>query len=118
MRSSPSSASSSVAVAARRTIKAPKRGKKPPSFCSSSSVTLVASPAGSSVTRVTAELNRRPNGVPSSNCSHASECGAPSPLTTRKSARTSLPLAVFITSVNASPSTSSTRSTRGHQRGR
>ena len=37
---------------------------------------------------------------------------------TRKSARTSLPFAVLITSVKASPSTSSTRSTRGHQRGR
>src|SRR5271154_41928 len=111
------------------------RGKTPLSAWRSSIVTCVAGPSrsgpgcdvddaamlgatGSSHSSVCADFNRRANGVPSTNCSQVSDSSLSRALISLKSARTTFPFAVIITSVNASPSTSSTRLTRGHQRGR
>ena len=106
-----------VAAAARRTMKPPKRGKNPASDWRSSIVTTVAAPGppsaagdptgvsrdptGASRTSVCAERRRRAKGVPSRRWDHVRQPCASSNATKSKSARTTLPLEVIITSVKA-----------------
>ncbi len=111
-------------------MKRPEPRERPAIAWRSSIVTSVASPTppcpeasvlastDESRTSVSADFSTRANGVPSTRWAQVSERSASSQATTLKSARTSLPLRVLITSVNAPSSTSSTRVTRGHQRGR
>jgi hypothetical protein len=81
------------------------------------SVTRVPPASGASRTSVRAPNMIRSNGEPATSCSHARRSGARDS-TTLKSARTDRPRSVVSTSVKWSPRTPSTRSTRGHQRGR
>ena len=101
---------------ARRTIHPPKRAV--PRICwRRSTVTRVPSGTGSRLISVRAEAMKRANGEPASSCSHARTDGARD-ATMRKSARSALPPPATSTSVKCSSVTASTRSTRGHQRGR
>jgi hypothetical protein len=92
----------------------------PTRSCRPSVPDATTSPASTGARRssVCADFSTRANGVPATSCSQISDRSRSSASIRLKSARTTFPFAVIITSVNASPSTSSTRVTRGHQRGR
>jgi hypothetical protein len=93
--------------------------------CRISIVTSVAPPrslssplAGASRSSVSEDRRTAAKGLPSMRCAQRTAPAASSTSTRSKSARTVLPLRVFMTSVKASSRTSSTRVTRGHHRGR